>query len=497
MSIPPPPAELGEALRWLAFSDSLLGQSSHDALIAFDRSCHYVYWSERMQRLSGVTPAQALGRSAFEVFPFLQAIGEDAFYRRALAGESPISLARALPARPSAAARLFDVHYSPLKDSGGAIIGGVALVRDVSEKHAAEQQLQETERRFQTMADVAPVLLWMSRTDGMCTFFNQSWLDFTGRTLEQEWGVGWAEGVHFEDLQRCIDTYVDAFNGRRTFEMEYRLRRADGEFRWILDRGTPRYMPDGTFAGFIGSCIDITERKLMEAELRRALRAKDDFLGMVSHELRTPMTALELQLERFKLEGLNALTQRQTDLISRMSRSTERLTALIDSVLQFARIERGRLRAEVKSFDLGALVQSAVEEIRPVAERKGIALRLQVPPDLPTLASDPDLVHLALSNLLSNAIKFTDQGYVEVTLSTVRNLHRIAVRDTGRGIPREEHARVFEPFEQLEPSRQKHTPGVGLGLALVKAMTSALGGEVGLESQPGRGSVFTIALPHS
>jgi signal transduction histidine kinase len=106
-------------------------------------------------------------------------------------------------------------------------------------------------------------------------------------------------------------------------------------------------------------------------------------------------------------------------------------------------------------------------------------------------------VHLALSNLLSNAIKFTDQGYVEVTLSSARNLARIAVRDTGRGIPREEHARVFEPFEQLEPSRQKHTPGVGLGLALVKAMTSALGGEVGLESQPGRGSVFTIALPHS
>ena len=224
---------------------------------------------------------------------------------------------------------------------------------------------------------------------------------------------------------------------------------------------------------------------------------RDEFLSIASHELRTPLTSLKLQLERFKLEGLSALTQRQTELLARMSRSSERLMTVIDSVLQFARIERGRLRAEVKSFDLAALVQSVVEEIRPVAERKGLSLRLQVPPDLPALASDPDLVHLALANLLSNAIKFTDQGYVEVTLSVAPNLHRIAVRDTGRGIPHEEHLRVFEPFEQLEPNRQKHTPGVGLGLALVKAMTSALGGEVGLESQPGRGSVFTIALPHS
>ena len=309
--------------------------------------------------------------------------------------------------------------------------------------------------------------------------------------------MGWAEGVHFEDLQRCLDSYVDAFNARRTFEMEYRLRRADGEYRWILDRGTPRYMQDGTFAGFIGSCIDITERRSMEAELRRALRAKDDFLGLVSHELRTPMTALELQLERFRREEPAGLTAAQRDLLARMSRSTERLTALIDSVLQFARIERGRLRTEVKSFDLTALVQSVVEEVRPAADRKGLALRLEAPPDLPRSRSDPDLIHLALSNLLSNAIKFTDSGFVEVTLSAARNLHRIAVRDTGRGIPRDEHLRVLKPFEQLEPNRQKRTPGSGFGLALVEAMTAALGGKVGLNRSRAAAACFTIALPHN
>jgi len=160
-----------------------------------------------------------------------------------------------------------------------------------------EQQIRETETRFRNMADAAPVLLWMSRTDGLCTFFNQTWLDFTGRTLEEEWGVGWAEGVHFEDFQRCIDTYTDAFNRRELFEMEYRLRRRDGEYRWILDRGTPRYTPDGTFAGYIGSCVDITERKQMEVELRKAVKVRDELPAMASLELRTPLPPLKMRGE--------------------------------------------------------------------------------------------------------------------------------------------------------------------------------------------------------
>ena len=108
-----------------------------------------------------------------------------------------------------------------------------------------EQLLQETEGRFKAMADAAPVLLWMSRTDGLCTFFNQTWLQFTGRSMEQEWGNGWAEGVHFEDFRRCLDTYTDAFHRREVFEMEYRLRRHDGVYRWILDRGSPATCPTG------------------------------------------------------------------------------------------------------------------------------------------------------------------------------------------------------------------------------------------------------------
>ncbi|AKU94381.1 sensory transduction histidine kinase [Labilithrix luteola] len=128
----------------------------------------------------------------------------------------------------------------------------------------------EGESLFKIMANTAPVLLWIAGPDGRCTFFNDPWLAFTGRTMEQEVGVGWAEGIHPDDFQGTMNAYLEHFVARRGFKLEYRLRRADGEYRWILDTGVPRHAADGTFAGYIGSCIDVSERKLAEDTLRRS-----------------------------------------------------------------------------------------------------------------------------------------------------------------------------------------------------------------------------------
>jgi PAS domain S-box-containing protein len=153
------------------------------------------------------------------------------------------------------------------------MVRGVVLVfRDVSERRRSERELQESEERFRLMANTAPVLIWMAGADKEYVFFNRPWLEFTGRTFEQERGTGWLAGVHSDDRDRRISTFAAAFDVRRSFQMEYRLRRADGEYRWLLDSGVPRQSYDGTFAGYIGSCIDVTDRKVLEQQLEERIR---------------------------------------------------------------------------------------------------------------------------------------------------------------------------------------------------------------------------------
>ncbi len=156
------------------------------------------------------------------------------------------------------------------RDASGVTTHYQGIVIDITARKRAEEALWESEQRFRLMADTAPVMLWVSGPDARCTFFSKPWLDFRGRTLEQEAGYGWAEGVHPDDLQRCLDTYGLAFKARRRFTMEYRMRRADGEHRWMLDNAAPRFTPDGSFAGYVGSCIDITGRKQAEEALKES-----------------------------------------------------------------------------------------------------------------------------------------------------------------------------------------------------------------------------------
>ena len=242
----------------------------------------------------------------------------------------------------------------------------------------------------------------------------------------------------------------------------------------------------------LGAALEQTRQARAHAE--RASQFKSDFLSLISHELKTPLNALNLQLERIRRER-ERLSDKQASLLDRALGSVARLGDLVESLLQYSRIEQDRLVTDLADVDVSALAGEVLEELGSAAEQKGLALRLEAPTAVRAF-TDARILRLVLVNLVGNAVKFTETGSIEVRVEGGAR-PRIAVRDTGRGIAPEDQARVFEPFEQLEQIRHKHTSGVGLGLALVRELSRALGASIELESALGRGSTFTIVLPSS
>jgi PAS domain S-box-containing protein len=281
-----------EELRAEAVSELVaIVKSSDDAIVGMTLNGMIQSWNRGAERVYGYRAEEVIGRSISLLCPPNRLDEVPAMLDRIANGEH-VRNVETVQRRKKGDRIDVSLTISPVKDPDGSVMGASAIARDVTEKKRIEAALRDSEARFRMMADTAPVMVWMAGPDTHITFINKRWLEFTGRTVQEEIGDNWFTGIHHDDLDRCRTSYLEAFKSEQPFFLEYRLRRHDGEYRWIMDTGVPLFDESGRFCGYIGTCMDLTERKDMEDQLRRMLKEKESLLREVHHRVKNNLQVI-------------------------------------------------------------------------------------------------------------------------------------------------------------------------------------------------------------
>jgi len=395
--------------------------------------------------------------------------------------------------------RWFHARGKSVRDGSDKPLRMAGSISDITDRKKSQEALRESEQRFRLIADSSPTLIWMSDTDNLSTYFNKTWLDFTGRTMEQELGHEWTKGIHPEDLDRCLGICLGSFEKRSMFEVEYRLRRFDGEYRWVLDVGAPRFAPGGTFAGYTGSCIDITGRKKAEELLRKSesqLEQKhatlEQFLYAASHDLKSPVVTI-LGYSGHIAKSLKAgRTQELPEFVQRIESAAKRMGDHINGLLEVGRLGWQSDQREV--VDINEIVASISVELSPLLTPRGIIFDVQ--PDMPKIHADRQRIWQLFENLLMNAVKYgsgNDHPRIQVGTEVIQGVPWFYVRDNGDGIAEKYHEKIFGLFHRLNRDKK----GTGVGLTIVKRIAETYAGEIRVESIPGQGATFWVSFSSS
>jgi PAS domain S-box-containing protein len=377
------------------------------------------------------------------------------------------------------------------------------LENEIAERRRTEIALRESEERFRIMADTAPVMIWVAGPDKLCTFFNKCCLDFTGHSLDQKIGNGWVGSVHPEDREQFLGIYSSSFDAHQEFQAVFRLRRADGEYRWMLTTGAPRWTSDGVFGGFIGSCVDITDLKRTQEEAlgRQKLESLGVLAGGIAHDFNNLLGGILAEAELVESDLAEGLSPGEE--IARIKSVAIRGSEIVRELMIYAGQDEA---SGVEPVDLSQLVEEMLGLVK-VSISKQVVLRINLGKNLPHVLGNGPQIRQVVMNLVINASEAIGDKVGVIHVSTSRaargpgsvandasnpptgDFVRLEVSDTGNGMTEEAKARIFDPFFTTKFA------GRGLGLAVVQGVVRDHGGMLDVVSAPGQGATFQVLLP--
>jgi PAS domain S-box-containing protein len=470
-------------------------QSIGDGVIAIDAQGNVTFSNDCAAQLTGWPAAEAIGKPLAKVFRTL-----DEHTRRTTAvslddAQQDATAGMMLVARDGTE-RAVESKVSSIRGRSGSPGGFVLVFRDITQARRARAAREESEARFRVMADQTPVPLWMSDPERHYVYVNRAWLAFTGRSADEELGDGWTAGIHPEDFGPRQAAFAEAFEARRSFTLEYRLRRDDGAYRWVLDHGAPRFDGDGTFAGYIGACLDITERKEAASRLGIFEQRKTAFLTSLAHELRNPLAPIRSSVEL--LQRMPAAADPRIERAQQIiERNCARLAGLVDDLLDLSRIDSGNAPLARESVDVASVVERAAARHAAAMRDRGQTLVLELPPERLRVDGDAARIEQMLAILIGNASTHSPpHAPIGVAARPNGQAIDICVSDTGAGIAADMRPLLFDLFDKASEASANAPQGLGTGLAIVARLARLHGGSVSVDSEGrDKGSTFVVSLP--
>ncbi|MVN90579.1 ATP-binding protein [Mucilaginibacter aquatilis] len=346
------------------------------------------------------------------------------------------------------------------------------------------RELQESESRFRAMAEGSGIMIAVEDDTSQITFLSKAWADFTGQNQATLAANGWTDFIHPDDKQKYRELYLAAFNKCEPFTGELRLRGVNDHYYWILSKGNPLFRPDGSFAGYIITCVDITEQKELE-------QRKDDFISIASHELKTPLTSLKASLQLMDKIKHNPTNAMMPKLIMQSRKSIQRVSTLVDDLLNVRRLQQGEMQLNKTYFILSQLLNACANPIAITGSH-----RISITGDLELeILADEHRIDQVVTNFINNAAKYApDCGLISMHIEQVDGVVKVSVSDTGPGIPKSKIQHLFDRYYRVDASGFQ-VSGLGLGLYISAEIIKRHGGEIGADSELGQGSTFWFTLP--